>query len=71
MRLWRWLMKRWRERQRAADLELLWPACYDQTGDLESARQVFMVHVHLDDAWSDLSDAEVQAIVDKLEAPRG
>lgn len=56
--------------KRIADIGLLWPACLDASdGNADVARAAFMVHAMNDGAWSDLSDAEIYNIVDKLEVP--
>ncbi len=59
----------WRRRQRAIDLEILWWACVDLCkGDLVCARNAFAFHCVSDPAWSDVSEAEIDALVARLEA---
>jgi len=64
-----WLKKRWRERQRSIDMDILWPVCVNMCeGDIGCARDAFAMHCLNDPAWSEMSDAEVYAFVAKLEA---
>ena len=57
------------ERERKADLEILWPALCDVSDNIDVAREAFKLHAMTNDSWSDLSDAEIQDVVDKLQAP--
>jgi hypothetical protein len=57
------------EKRRAADLELLWPACVDLTGDVNVARDLFLQHTAIDSAWLELTKEQISEIVGKLEVP--
>lgn len=48
-----WLRIRdwWWARQRAADLQMLWPACKAQTPSIEEAHQIFIVHAWRAPCW--------------------
>jgi PIN domain nuclease of toxin-antitoxin system len=59
-RLFAW----WRARQRAIDLDILWPACKAHAMDLDQAKAVFAVHAFHDPAWLSLGD---RAIIDFIE----
>lgn len=41
----------WWERQRATDLEILWPTCKAQAQTLDHAKAAFAVHAFNDKAW--------------------
>jgi hypothetical protein len=52
----RWLLSLWRdwswERQRAIDLDVLWPIVKEQAGgDLARAHEAFFVHAFNDPCW--------------------
>ena len=70
MALWALIVGWWRRRQRAIDMDVLWPACFDMAGgDLVRARAAFSVHVLSDRAWLELGEIEVMAFVEQLKAP--
>jgi hypothetical protein len=52
MRLIRWIRGVWWKRQRAIDLDILWPACKAQAPDIDHARAAFAVHAFNDPAWA-------------------
>lgn len=62
----RWLIDRWRERQRAIDIEILWPSCKELVPDLDTAKVAFAYHAFHDKAWLCLGDAEIQRRIDEL-----
>jgi hypothetical protein len=65
-----WVMRRWRERQRAIDLQVLWPACVENAGgDLDLARAAFAAHAYHDKAWLCLGEEEIFRRVDALGPP--
>lgn len=41
----------WWSRQRAIDLQILWPVCKKQATNLEQAHRAFMFHAMNDPAW--------------------
>lgn len=43
----------WWARQRATDLQILWPACKSIAPDLDHARAAFAYHAFNDPAWVD------------------
>ena len=70
----RWLLDKWRARQRAIDLEILWPTCKrlaeeKERGEdaLEMARAAFAVHAFKDPAWLTLGEDEVFRRIEALE----
>jgi hypothetical protein len=61
------LLAWWHARQRAIDIEILWPACRDQAPDLMHAREVFYVHAMCDEAWRSLGHEELTGIIKGLQ----
>jgi hypothetical protein len=55
----RWLIRHWHARQRAIDLDILWPSCRDQATTLDHARAAFAVHAFNDPAWIELGEDEI------------
>ena len=51
MRLIRWIRGVWWKRQRAIDLDILWPICKAKAPDIDHARAAFAVHAFNDPAW--------------------
>jgi len=42
----------WHKRQRAIDIDCLWPMCKEQAaGDLHTAHEMFFLHAWNDEAW--------------------
>jgi hypothetical protein len=64
IRLW------WQRRQRAIDMDILWPACCAQAPDLDHAKAAFAMHAFNDPAWQALGDEEIVRFIDRLEAYR-
>jgi hypothetical protein len=64
MRMW------WQRRQRAIDMDLLWPACCADAPDLDAAKKAFAEHAMRDPAWQALGEHEVIRFIDQLEAYR-
>jgi hypothetical protein len=62
----RWLIRWWHKRQRAIDVEILWPACRDQAATLDAARAAFTMHAFHDPAWQELGSAEIHRRVRQL-----
>ena len=60
------LLRWWHARQRAIDLRILWPACRDQTDDLDRARMAFAIHAFHDKAWLCLGDDEIKRQISEL-----
>jgi hypothetical protein len=60
----------WQRRQRAIDLDILWPICCANAPDLDHAKAAFAVHAVNDPAWLALGDDEMMDIIDRLEAYR-
>jgi hypothetical protein len=48
-----WFRDRWWARQRAVDLQILWPTCKGHAPDLDHARAAFAVHAFQDPCWVD------------------
>jgi hypothetical protein len=67
----KWLGRWWRRRQRAVDLEILWPSFRDMAPDLDHAKAGFAYHALRDPAWTrDFSEGEILDIIDRFEAGR-
>jgi hypothetical protein len=60
------LMRWWRARQRAIDVELLWPVCKSRAPDLDTARVAFAIHAFRDPAWRELGEAATRSFIDGL-----
>lgn len=54
-------------RQRRIDIQILWPACKQQTSHLIHARDAFREHAFNDDAWMCLGMGEVDRLIDELQ----
>lgn len=53
--------------RRQLDINLLWPQLkYQSKGDTSLAREAFIYHALIDDAWSDLTPKEIENIVNNL-----
>jgi hypothetical protein len=70
MRLFSWLVDRWRARQRALDMQILWPLCCKHAPDLATAKMAFAVHAFADPAWLHLGNKGIFMIIDSLECPK-
>jgi hypothetical protein len=64
MRMW------WQRRQRAIDLDMLWPICCAHAPDLDTAKAAFAMHALRDPAWQALGEHEVIRFIDRLEGYR-
>lgn len=62
----KWLRNLWWARQRATDLQILWPVCKEQARDLDHAKVAFMVHAANDPCWVRYYGEDLWKIVDKL-----
>ena len=63
----RWLLRQWRARQRAIDIQILWPACVREAkGNMDVAKAAFALHCYHDSAWSDLKQDELYTLIDGL-----
>jgi len=71
MNLFQRLQNWWHARQRAIDMEILWPACCAQAFDLDSAKMAFAMHAYNDPAWTHLGDKGIFMIIDSLQCPKG
>ena len=60
----------WRRRQRAIDMDILWPICCANAPDLDRAKAAFATHALHDRAWQALGEEEVLRFIDRLEAYR-
>ena len=61
------LIRWWQARQRAIDLQILWPSCRRVAPDLDTARRVFAHHAFRDKAWRALGEDEIIRAIDRLE----
>ena len=62
----RWLIDLWRQRQRAIDLRILWPACKENAADLDHAKAAFARHAFHDAAWTCLGEDEIKRRINEL-----
>ena len=62
-----WLRNWWWKRQRAIDMEILWPACKAQARDLDHAKAAFAVHAFNDPAWVRYYEGDLVKVIDALE----
>jgi hypothetical protein len=58
----------WYARQRAVDMEILWPQCLAGARDLDHAKMAFALHCHNDPAWRVLGREWINEFIGKLEA---
>jgi hypothetical protein len=68
MGIWALIRTWWRARQRAVDIDVLWPILLREAGDLDRAKAAFAFHAMNDPAWLCLGEERIIAFVDKLEA---
>lgn len=61
-----WIVRRWHQRQRQLDIDILWPACRNGTADISIAREAFLWHAANEPAWQALSETEFNKIIDGL-----
>lgn len=61
--------KSYEQKQRDADIALLWPLMIDVADDIKHARRLFRLHAATDPAWQTLDPEAVDEIISKLEAP--
>lgn len=61
-----WLLSWWQARQRAIDLDVLWPACRANATDLDHARAAFAYHAFHDSPWLALGHDEIVRRIDEL-----
>jgi hypothetical protein len=66
-----WIRDKWHARQRALDLQILWPACVRQARDLDHAKAAFSVHAFNDSAWLSLGHDEIMRRIDALQFVAG
>jgi hypothetical protein len=52
-------------RCREMDLRILWPICKQKAGDLEKAREAFLLHMSIDPAYAGMTENELVAYVEK------
>jgi len=70
MGLYTLLVMWWRHRQRAIDMDMLWPVCCAHEPDLDHAKTAFARYAMRDPAWLALGDEEVLRFIDRLEPYR-
>jgi len=70
MRLLRWIRGLWWTRQRAIDLEILWPSCCEMAADLDHAKAAFALHAFNDPAWVVWYGDRLYSVIDQLEPPK-
>jgi hypothetical protein len=66
----KWLVGKWRARQRQVDLETLWPVCKKYASDPDHARMAFFLHASQDPAWRSLGEAEILSRIEALTCDR-
>lgn len=62
----RWLQRWWWARQRAIDMEILWPQCKRLAADLDHAKAAFAVHAFNDAAWVRHYQYDLYKVIDAL-----
>ena len=62
----RWLWNWWHARQRAIDVQMLWPLCKANAIDIDHARAAFGWHAHHDEAWLCLGEDEIAKRIDVM-----
>lgn len=62
----RWLRECYHARLRKIDIEVLWPACREESKSLADAKLAFLRHTEKDFAWRALSDVGRRAVVEGL-----
>ena len=62
----RWIANWWHARQRAVDLEILWPACKANAPNMAQAKMAFAVHAFRDEAWLCLGHDDIVRRIDEL-----
>jgi hypothetical protein len=62
----RWFSRWLNRRRRSIDMQILWPICVENAGDLDTAKAAFRLHTSMDHAWADLRDVEIDVFVDSL-----
>ena len=62
----RWLIRRWHARQRAIDLNILWPSCKNMASNMDEAKAVFACHAYHDPAWLELGEGAIYDFIDGL-----
>ncbi len=58
-RLYEW----WNTQRRILDVDILWPSCKRASHSLEQAREMFIVHMASDPAYSGMDEEELTAFV--------
>lgn len=61
-----WIKRWWHTRQRALDLQILWPQCVKLAPDLDHAKAAFAVHAMNDPAWLELGRNQVLNFINEL-----
>ena len=56
----------WYRRLRRIDVKILWPACREQTQNLDMAKAAFAFHAFHDKAWLYLGENEIVKQIDAL-----
>jgi hypothetical protein len=59
----------WRARQRAIDVDVLWPAIARNARCPTAAREAFKLHARLSRAWDGFGAAELDALIRRLQTP--
>lgn len=68
---WRRLRRYNRARNRALDVDVLWPQILRNARGLAEAKNMFLVHAQSDPAWyKEMSNKEIADFVDVMESPR-
>ena len=49
-------------------MDLLWPTCLAEAGDLDAAKAAFYTHCMMDPAWMVLGEEKIVEFIWKLEA---
>lgn len=60
------IIKWWRWRQRSIDMTELWPQICRAAPDLDTARNMFVIHCLIDPAWQEFDADELRVLVSTM-----
>lgn len=64
--MFKWVIDWWHSTQRSVDLEILWPACKENSTNLDHAKAAFAYHAFNDSAWLCLGEDEIKRRINHL-----
>jgi hypothetical protein len=60
------ILKWMKARRRRTDMEILWPICLREAGDLDKAKAAFFLHAVHDPAWQELGEDGIYEFINLL-----